>query len=923
MLRTRTLSGFLAVFFVAGFCTLSRAQWVKNGVSLCGATGWQVSSAIVADDSGGAVVIWRDNRGGADYDIYGNRINASGHVMGPSSGIAVCAVAGDQADVHLIPDGTGGAIVAWRDGRSGYKVYAQRIDGSGLARWAANGVSLCGAGGSQMNLRIVSDGNGGALVAWSDSRSGNYDSYVRPVDAAGNLLLGTNGRSMCVEAGEQSPRDMTADGSGGAIIVWIDYRGTSADIYAQRFNADGDALWTTNGVAVCVEDGNQSYPSVVPSGGGGAIIVWQSTNTVTTFDAVYAQRFDAGGGVLWDPAGIIVCSSWDNASYPRAVTDGADGAIVAWYDFRSSGEPDVYVQRIDATGNTDLWGSCGVKAFSTGGESEIEMIPDGDGGAILALDAYYDEAFDCHIYAQRVDASGNVCWIPPRGTGVCTTMGAQVSPSIAGDGFGGAIISWEGTFDDDRDVYAQRVAADGLWGTPEPWIASCGDLPGDQGGWVRIGVQASSHDIAEERDYPIAGYNVWRAKTQLDPAAAAADHAANGVAPADPAAGRTALATERARLLELFADPAKLSGVTLNREQALLLGFPGGEWESVAFQYATQDTLYDIDAPTRNDSTEAGNAREIFIVTAHTTTPSVFVFSQPDTAWSVDNIAPGMTAGFSGIENVPPPALTLSWSRNDVSDLWKYDIHRSVTEMFKPHESNRIGTTEETTFFDGSWTHGDAYYYKLVAVDRHGNRGIAALLRPEDVQSGTMLQSFSAAFAGSVVEITWTLSEIDESATFRVLRATGAGAFADLPSVEIVRDGLTFSMSDRSCEPRTTYRYRVDVVDADGSRTLFETQAISTPAMALTLHQNHPNPFNPTTTIGYYLPDDTAVTLEVYDSSGRLVTRLYDEAKQARGPHSVEWHGLDASGRLVSSGVYFYRLTIGKETISKKMVLLR
>jgi flagellar hook assembly protein FlgD len=95
------------------------------------------------------------------------------------------------------------------------------------------------------------------------------------------------------------------------------------------------------------------------------------------------------------------------------------------------------------------------------------------------------------------------------------------------------------------------------------------------------------------------------------------------------------------------------------------------------------------------------------------------------------------------------------------------------------------------------------------------------------------------------------------------------------------------------------------------------------PAMPLTLHQNHPNPFNPSTTIGYYLPVDSPVTLEVYDSSGRLVARLLNAAKQAKGTHSVTWNGADAQGRGSSSGVYFYRLTSGKETISKKMVLLR
>jgi len=157
-----------------------------------------------------------------------------------------------------------------------------------------------------------------------------------------------------------------------------------------------------------------------------------------------------------------------------------------------------------------------------------------------------------------------------------------------------------------------------------------------------------------------------------------------------------------------------------------------------------------------------------------------------------------------------------------------------------------------------------------------------------------------------------------------VLRSAAAGGvFEEIESASIARSGLSFSLSDKSVEPGTTYRYRVNVIDEAGSRTLFETQGISTPAMPLTLHQNHPNPFNPSTTIGYYLPVDSPVTLEVYDSSGRLVARLLNAAKQAKGTHSVTWNGADAQGRGSSSGVYFYRLTSGKETISKKMVLLR
>jgi len=84
-----------------------------------------------------------------------------------------------------------------------------------------------------------------------------------------------------------------------------------------------------------------------------------------------------------------------------------------------------------------------------------------------------------------------------------------------------------------------------------------------------------------------------------------------------------------------------------------------------------------------------------------------------------------------------------------------------------------------------------------------------------------------------------------------------------------------------------------------------------------------PNPFNPVTRISYYLPIDCQVALEVYDSSGRLIARLLDREIQPKGMQTVEWRGVDSQGRKVSSGVYFYRLTAGKETLTKKMVLLK
>jgi len=91
------------------------------------------------------------------------------------------------------------------------------------------------------------------------------------------------------------------------------------------------------------------------------------------------------------------------------------------------------------------------------------------------------------------------------------------------------------------------------------------------------------------------------------------------------------------------------------------------------------------------------------------------------------------------------------------------------------------------------------------------------------------------------------------------------------------------------------------------------------------LHQNHPNPFNPTTTIRYEIPSgagSVAVSLAVYDVEGRRVRVLVDQSRTG-GVQYVEWDGRDDEGRAVSSGIYFYVLRAGNETLTKKMALVK
>lgn len=92
---------------------------------------------------------------------------------------------------------------------------------------------------------------------------------------------------------------------------------------------------------------------------------------------------------------------------------------------------------------------------------------------------------------------------------------------------------------------------------------------------------------------------------------------------------------------------------------------------------------------------------------------------------------------------------------------------------------------------------------------------------------------------------------------------------------------------------------------------------------AFALHQNVPNPFNPITTISYDVPAGGAhVSLRIYDTAGRLVHTLVDEQRPA-GTQNATWDGRNAAGNQVSSGVYFYRMTSGTFTESRRMVLLK
>ena len=94
-------------------------------------------------------------------------------------------------------------------------------------------------------------------------------------------------------------------------------------------------------------------------------------------------------------------------------------------------------------------------------------------------------------------------------------------------------------------------------------------------------------------------------------------------------------------------------------------------------------------------------------------------------------------------------------------------------------------------------------------------------------------------------------------------------------------------------------------------------------SMGAALRGAVPNPFNPQTTIAFDLPNEGVVSLRVYDVGGRLINTLLSNEPASLGRNEVVWRGRDADGRVVPAGVYFYRLTAGPYSETKRMVLVK
>jgi hypothetical protein len=627
------------------------------------------------------------------------------------------------------------------------------------------------------------------------------------------------------------------------------------------------ADWTQDGNAISTAFDLQMNPTIISDGGTGAFIAWQDRRG-GDFD-IYVQRIDALGNVQWAADGIAVCAAGADQSDARLVTDGAGGIIVVWEDARTTTEFDIYAQRIDAAG-LPLWEANGVVvSVATLNQHNPSIASDESGGAWVVWQDHRNGQPD--IYTHHLNADGVDTLWTDDGNPLCTASRAQQTPLVISDESGGAIACWVDRRAGLGDIYAARFGSTVFWATNG--VAMCAD-PEDQVA-PAIATDRINGAFVAWADMRNGNWDIY------------ANHINH--------LGDSLLAVNGVAICTAAGDQ--------NNPVAVSKGYPAfyaGAVPAGSAIMAWDDKRADAgDIYARDLRTDGG-------------------FD-----WTPDGIAV-CTAPLAQVK----PTATID-AENGAIVAWQDHRPNYDADVY----AQRVSSGGSPQWPDNGvllcGATGDQYD-PVVAVSDDG----AAIVAWEDVRSGSydVYAQYAVGPPNTVAILSFAVDQSAQGVTLRaafhsdlvvervnVYRGGPHGALAKID--QLSGGGGKFAYVDRGVEPGATYRYQIGVVDADGE-FFSPITTVSVDALSAALEQNRPNPFNPSTTIRFVVPEREHVSLAVYDASGRIVRRLLDETARA-GVREVVWDGRDERGVAQSSGVYFYRLSTGKRVESRKMVLLK
>ena len=720
-----------------------------------------------------------------------------------------------------------------------------------------------------------------------------------------------NGNPVCTATGAQDGIDIAGNGLGGAVMVWQDGRVAFGDIYARQVEQFGAVEWTSNGIPLCTAANGQLDPSVVHDGFGYLLYTWEDYRNGNA--DIYGAITDRLGNIFTPGDGFVISTGAGSQQHPVLTSNEALGVgYVAWTDTRN-GNNDIYAQAFNV-GNYDFWTTGGL-AFCTNASDQNgpAIAPDGGDGAIVVWQDFRNGNYD--IYAQRAGLGNNLMWAAD-GVAVCTQASAQLSPMIVSDGVGGAIIVWldhrHGTFQ--NALYAQRINSAGVpqWTATGVAVAVSTDLiilpqivQDGNGGAIVVwqderNIATTGSDIYAQH-ISSAGVTNWAVNGAV---MCSAPFAQSSVSIAPDGFGGVIAAWQDFRSLgptDVYTQRMDGFGTPMwTANGALVCAATGNQFNvqvaqsgfSAIMAWEDRRTFGTTDTDVYTQRIETGT--------------SLYGYPLPYITSIVD--VPNDEGGFVRI--------TFRAGDGQVSGEFEvYNLHYHGGDVV--YVAPLTGSSSYT--FDVLNTGvGIPNTYYLTTYTDYG--------LTSNFVAGTSLDNLAppaptlaGARNGADVDLSWnvTAPDIDHY----VIQRSDLGDF--------VVTGTSYTDVG---VPLMELNYRMHAVDIHGNSSNNSNQVtISTPTgigdtpmapKVLTLLPNSPNPFSASTSLRVGVPKASTVRVEVFDVAGRRVA-VREAGQLSAGWRDVVFDGRDDRGQALASGVYFYRVSAGGETHTRKMVISR
>jgi len=920
----------------------------------------QEDPVITRTNDNNYVIAWIDFSADLDGDVYAQKIDGEGNLLWQEGGVPVCTLAGMQIALNMEPDNEGGVYIIWVDSRNPSKdLFGQRLSANGSPLWIINGIPIATGLGDEMQNTMLPDGEGGMIIAYTHSYAGNDDLYAKRFNANGTMVW-QNTLVISEAEGSQSDIRMAALNDGNFVFTWADKRSADTDIYAQKINLAGDLLWGS--YLIVYSDQNelarpQVNPRIVKTSDNGVIIVWEDFRLDTQNPDLFAQKISASGIKQWSEQGIALCTAEFAQLGPRLASDNNGGCFVVWDDLRNGNAPnvDIYAQHLSASGNA-LWEANG---------KAICIAPNEQSGSLIKVsnNIVFINWMDIRngsvgIYYQALTYEGTV---------LLAVNGAEVFWGLSGDApldnylilkrSSDVVIIWQDTrfANDGYRLFFQFLNPDG----------SIDLEPNGHPVTVSVGGSQSTPSAVVTPDDQIA--IIWEDARGDNPKVYAQLLSANG----------ERLWGEQGMELTVNSPLRQKDPKVSYYNGSLYFGWSGSDQVETSFFYHIYgqriyngqkmwgpngiliSTLAQSDL--RNECTLYDLIDNYYVwhrINPALATQTIWVkrVAEDGSAmdgWQEEGIQTSNYNDWDAIQLFPkalktPEGIFVMWRdlRNDyIQNYWGQHLAENGTYLWNPvgvnlndnqREQEKASIVVNSSGITFAWCENIngmndimAQKYSFPGEPLWTNSGYYVVQR-DSAQSDPCLVYFPD---GNYL-ISWAdFLNIESDLYYKYITENGE-------MIGAPQGNVLCNASKSQYQPQTAIlNNKAYTVWADG-RSSGKTEILGLyaqklgngtpvtdvtipPLQSLILHQNYPNPFNPETTISFTLKDNTlSLKLNIYNIKGQLVKTLYDGALQ-KGQHSFVWNGTDETNCQVSSGVYFYRLSNGKESRQRKMVLMK